>query len=299
VNWSGPAAYHVDYDYLVTGEVAAIREKGATSGVGVLAVYGYDDLGRRTSLARGNGTVTGYTYDPVSRLQQLTQDLAGTANDLTLGFTYNPASQIASNTRSNDLYSWTQHGSGTTSTAADGLNRIGSWNDALGYDGKGNIAAIGTAAYGYSSENLMISAPGYTLAYDPLTRFYELQGTSGRRRVYDGDELIAEYHPTGALARRFVHGPGTDEPLVWYGSGGAARRFLHADERGSIVSATDGNGNPIVTYRYDEYGGWGSGNSGTFFYTGQTGYAELGLYYYKNRWRHPKLDRFMQTDPIG
>jgi hypothetical protein len=26
------------------------------------------------------------------------------------------------------------------------------------------------------------------------------------------------------------------------------RRFLHADERGSIVSATDGNGNPIVTY---------------------------------------------------
>jgi RHS repeat-associated protein len=90
-----------------------------------------------------------------------------------------------------------------------------------------------------------------------------------------------------------------DEPLVWYGSGGIARRFLHADERGSIVSATDGNGNPIVTYRYDEYGGWGSGNSGTFFYTGQTGYAELGLYYYKNRWRHPKLDRFMQTDPIG
>jgi RHS repeat-associated protein len=55
----------------------------------------------------------------------------------------------------------------------------------------------------------------------------------------------------------------------------------------------------VVTYRYDEYGLGASGNSGTFFYTGQTGYTELGLYYYKNRWRHPKLDRFMQTDPIG
>ncbi len=96
-----------------------------------------------------------------------------------------------------------------------------------------------------------------------------------------------EYHPSGAMARRFVHGPGTDEPLVWYGSGGTVRRFLHADERGSIVSATDSTGTPVVTYRYDEYGVGASGNSGTFFYTGQTGYTELGLYYYKNRWRPP------------
>ncbi|MEA3031180.1 MAG: hypothetical protein QOG13_2505, partial [Sphingomonadales bacterium] len=39
---------YVDYDYLDTGEIAAIRENGATSGVGVLGAYTYDDLGRRT-----------------------------------------------------------------------------------------------------------------------------------------------------------------------------------------------------------------------------------------------------------
>jgi hypothetical protein len=38
----------VNYDYLVTGEVSKIRENGATTGVGVLASFGYDDLGRRT-----------------------------------------------------------------------------------------------------------------------------------------------------------------------------------------------------------------------------------------------------------
>lgn len=32
-----------------------IRENGATSGIGILATCGYDDLGRRTSLAFGNG----------------------------------------------------------------------------------------------------------------------------------------------------------------------------------------------------------------------------------------------------
>ncbi|WP_034160288.1 RHS repeat domain-containing protein [Sphingomonas sp. ERG5] len=47
--------FYVTTDYDVTGNVTAIRENGAVSGVGVLASYGYDDLGRRISLTRGNG----------------------------------------------------------------------------------------------------------------------------------------------------------------------------------------------------------------------------------------------------
>ncbi|MBL7470996.1 hypothetical protein INQ17_24340, partial [Escherichia coli] len=46
--WDG---FYVDYDYLTTGEMTAIRENGATSGVGVLASYSYDQLGRRTGIA--------------------------------------------------------------------------------------------------------------------------------------------------------------------------------------------------------------------------------------------------------
>ena len=112
VDASGPTAYCADYDYLVTGEVDRIREKGATSGAGVLAAFGYDDLGRRTSLTRGNGASTSYQYDPVSRLHSMTHEFAGTAHDLTLEFGYNPASQIVRTKRSNDLYGWTGHGFG-------------------------------------------------------------------------------------------------------------------------------------------------------------------------------------------
>jgi hypothetical protein len=44
--------------------------------------------------------------------------------------------------------------------------------------------------------------------------------------------LIAEYNSANSLLRRYVHGPGSDEPLVWYeGTGTADRRWLHADER--------------------------------------------------------------------
>jgi len=40
--------FYVDYDRLVTGELWKVRENGASSGVGVLATYSYDDLRRRT-----------------------------------------------------------------------------------------------------------------------------------------------------------------------------------------------------------------------------------------------------------
>ena len=134
-----PDSFHVTYDHLITGETTAIRESGATSGIGVLATFGYDpltvagQLGQRTGIVFGNGNSTTYAYDPVSRLQQLKQDMegAGTANDLTSTFAYNPAGQIVSTTRSNpgsgpgqaDLYAFTGHGSGTTSTTSNGLNR--------------------------------------------------------------------------------------------------------------------------------------------------------------------------------
>ncbi len=100
--------------------MTAIRENGATSGVGVLASFAYDDQGRRTLLTRANGTSTSYSHDPVSRLSQLAQDLGGTTNDLTLGFGYNPASQIGSNSRSNDAYAYTAHTSGTIGRYGDG-----------------------------------------------------------------------------------------------------------------------------------------------------------------------------------
>jgi hypothetical protein len=53
----------------------------------------------------------------------------------------------------------------------------------------------------------------------------------------------------------YVHSPGIDNPIVWYeGSGASDRRFLMADERGSIVSISDSAGAIININAYDEYG---------------------------------------------
>ena len=83
------------------------------------------------------------------------------------------------------------------------------------------------------------------------------------------------------------------------GNGTADRRWLHADERGSIVGVSDAAGNSIAIDTYDEFGRPGASNLGRFQYTGQRWIAELGLYDYKARMYAPALGRFLQTDPIG
>jgi RHS repeat-associated protein len=294
---------YVDYDYLVTGEISAIRENGASSGVGVLGTYAYDDRGRRTLLTRGNGTTATYTYDDVSRLTQLVENPGGTTYDQTLGFTPNPAGQIASTTRSNDAYAWTNHYAINRAYTTNGLNQYtASGAITPTYDARGNVETAGASTYYiYNSENMLTSSWNQaSLNYDPLLRLFQVSGATATRMLYDGDTLIAEYDTGNSLLRRYVHGPGVDEPLVAYeGTGTSNRSFYHADERGSIVATSNSSGTVLGVNTYDEYGIPGLANAGRFQYTGQIWLNEIGMYHYKARMYSPSLGRFLQTDPIG
>src|SRR5690606_1438649 len=137
------------------------------------------------------------------------------------------------------------------------------------------------------TENRLVSVSGAqsaTLSYDPLGRLWEASTSAGVTRfLYDGDRLIGEYASSGTLLRRYVHGAGVDEPLLWYEGAAvsaATRRYLHADHQGSIVAATNAAGARLQSHSYDAYGVTGSGNTGRFQYTGQAALPELGLYYY-------------------
>jgi RHS repeat-associated protein len=306
-----PDGFFIDQDHLVSGELSRVRENGATSGAGVLATFGYDDLGRRISLSRGNGTMTTYAFDSTSQLMSLTQDLGGTAKDLTLSFSRNPVGQIASTTRSNDVYAWGGHGSGTTNSAANGLNQLTSVGSASPtYDARGNLTGDGTRTYGFSSENLLTtSVSGATTtsyAYDPMMRLADINSSQtaySTKLGYDGADIIAEYNSAGQLTRRYVHGPGADEPLVLYYINPGIDSFtywLHADERSSILQRSDASGAANYSVNeFDEYGRAGSSNWGRFQYTGQWWLADPNIYSYKARFYDPALGRFLQTDPIG
>lgn len=303
-----PDGFFVEYYRDVLGRVTEIRENGSTSPSGLLARYTYDQYGRRTRIDRGNGADTSYAYDALSRLTSLTNDLSGTANDNTESFTYSPASQIASHDYSNDaVYRWTP-GANTTETGAFDLQNKVTQDDGagIGHDPRGNITAAGSDEFTYDDLNRLTSftvgGNSTTIAYDATGRVERFQpaGGSDRFQLYSGDSLVAEYNTSDALVRRFVPGPGVDEPVVWYeyeAPGTWTKRWYHANAQGSIVALSTSTGSAWGTVKYDPYGQH-SGSFARFGYTGQM-YLSDGVYHYKARAYSAKLGRFLQTDPIG
>ena len=228
--------------------------------------------------------------------------MSGTAQDLSLTLSYTLASQLQTRQSSNALYDWVPAVASKTYTP-DALNRYASVaGTSFSYDGRGNLTSDATRTLTYDVENHLISVTGgagVTLTYDPLGRLKDSTSAGVTTQfLYEGDRLVAEYNGATVL-RRYAHGPGVDEPLVWYeGAGLTDRRWLHADERGSIIATSDGTG-VATPYVYGPFGEPTAWTGVRFRYTGQIMIPEAQLYHYKARVYDPNLGRFLQTDPVG
>lgn len=297
-----PDGNYFDYDYDGLDRLSDVRENGSTTVVS----EGYSPYGMLSSETRG-GVTSSYDYEPAEKPQTWTDNFPAPANDITTTLAYNPADEIKTKTLNNDSYDYTSYVDGTTSYSANGLNQYTSVAAAsFTYDPNGNLTSDGSTGYAYDVENRVISASGAhtaTLTYDPLGRLFQIATPSATTQfLYDGDQMVAEYNGSGVLQRRYVHGPGADEPLLWYEGGAvssATRRSLQVNYEGSIDSIADASGNMIGIDSYDDYGRPGANNIGSFQYTGQVWLPELGISYYKARMYDPRLGRFLQTDPIG
>jgi RHS repeat-associated protein len=304
------------YGYDETDNLTTIRRSNGW----VLSTLQYDEQGRRESIKRVNsstpyssisaselGSITGYDYDGIGRLETFTQDLLGTANDLTNTFGYNAASQATAINISNSAYAYSGNQNVIGSYTVNSMNEyIIAGGKSISYDDNGNLTNDGSTEFAYDTDNRLLSASGQknaTLTYDPLGRLHETSdGTTTTGFLFDGDALVAEYNSSGIITKRYVHDSGVDEPLIVYNGssvGSSNRQFLHADHQGSIIALSNSSGSMMSKNSYDAYGIPAMSNSGRFAYTGQIILPELDLYYYKARIYHPKLGRFLQTDPIG
>jgi RHS repeat-associated protein len=282
-----------------------------TSDSNKLLTVVYRADGQRESLLRPGGATTTYSFDNAGRLLTFGQDLAGgSADDMTNAFGYNPAGQITQLEFGNSAFSPTGNLNRPGAYVANGLNQYTSVNGgSVSHDLNGNLTADGGSGFTYDMENRLVSmtVPAGSLKYDPLGRLIEYTAPPNLPVIflYDGDALVAEYLADGSWptqTRRYVHGDQVDEPWVQYNGAAtdsAARRYLHADHQGSIV-AHSGSAGAIIGAKltYDAFGIPSAANYDRFGYTGQLWLKELGLNYYKARIYHPKLGRFLQTDPI-
>ena len=273
------------------------------SGSSSLAHYAYDAASRRTALTYGNTAHAAYGYAANNDLTSLTQSFVGSVVTLTYG--YNKVHQRISNAPSDASYLYHPAAALSASYTPNAVNEYTVAAGAtLSYDGNANLKTDGTYTYGYDTENrlLTVTATGHSFAYsyDPLSRRKQ-KTVDGVVTQYllDGSQEIAEYDGTGTLLRRYVFGPGIDEPVATIAAAGT-KSYNHQDALGSVIALSDGTTGAVGDkYTYSAYGESPSLAGNAFRYTGRRVDAETGLYYYRARYYSPRLGRFLQPDPIG
>ncbi len=260
-------------------------------------VYQYDKLYQLTFVDYNDGNWIGYYYDALGNRTDV--NVNGTVTD------YN----------SNSLNQYTSVSS-----------------VAYGYDENGNLTYDGRLRYYYDCENRLTEVndvddmPVASYKYDFAGRRVRkiVYGTPNvvRNYLYDGDRLIFIYDgASGDLLRKFYYGPRDlsagwriDEPIVMHRTvfdvNGWGFYYYHYDGLGSVIALSDDTGNIVEKYSYDVFGKptiYDANNSGVsvssvanpFMFTGREYDAETGNYYYRARYYHPLLGRFMSADPLG
>ena len=260
----------------------------------------YDADGRRGTLTLPSGVVATYGYDDASQLTSMSYARAGTpVGDL--AYTYDSAGR---RTRVSGSLAHSLLPSATSATSVyDAANRLSSWNGAtLAYDDNGSLTSDGTQTYTWDARNRLAGISGVVSAafsYDALGRRLA-KTVSGvtLQFVYDGLNPVQE-RSNGGVVANLISGPGIDE-FYRRSDAGGARDFV-TDALGSALAVADTSGVVRTSYKYEPYGAVtasGDASANSYQYTGRENDG-TGLYYYRARYYHPQLQRFISEDPIG
>jgi len=123
------------------------------------------------------------------------------------------------------------------------------------------------------------------------------------RYIHDGDHIIAEYDGNNNLLRKFIYGPGIDQPVSMIEVADSnATYYYHFDALGSVIALSDSTGDTVQTYEYSVFGEVAvedANHTSPYMFAGRRYDIEIGLYYNRARYYNPFTGRFLQTDPIG
>ena len=286
----------------VTNLVSSITQPGCNCG------YGYDDNGNIAS-ATLNGKWTGYTYDALGQLIQVSDhsDTRSGENGTTWKCTYDLGGNILKKERF--AYNDTANPLETVTYTYGDAN----WRDKLTavngstirYDAIGNPLSDGTWTYTWQNGRQLqkMQKAGVTAEF-----------------VYNADGLRVQKTVNGVATKYTLHGKnivhmtsGTDELHFFYDAqnrpavvvyNGMAYAYVKSLQ-GDIVAILDENGNTVVSYGYDAWGSplWCTGELAEtlgmvqpFRYRGYVYDEETGLYYLRSRYYNPRWGRFVNAD---
>jgi RHS repeat-associated protein len=289
-----PGVPPVTYDYDAASRLTAVTQPSLAA-----ATLAYDDANRRTRLTLPNGVSTEYSYDAASRLTALIyRNATGPLGDL--AYDYDAAGNRMGVGGS---YARTLLPAAVPGASYDAGNRQLAFGETtLTYDANGSLTALGDSSgvtqFGWDARSRLASvatpAATATFTYDAHGRRVTRQlGAEQTRFLYDGIDIVQD--ETSAASLSYLRLPTVDEPLARGGT-----EFYLSDAIGSTVALTDQDGAVATTYAYEPFGATAdSTSSNPFQFTAREKEPVGGLYYYRARYYHPGLQRFISEDRIG
>jgi RHS repeat-associated protein len=265
----------------------------------------YDKVGNRLSMKIDDANAYVFNYD---NLYQLTFVDYNDSNSTSYSY-----DSLGNRTDVND---------GTPMTyLRNNLNQytsVGGTN--YSYDNNGNLTDDGLFKYYYDCENQLTDVNDQndtavaSYSYDYLGRRISktVYGSPDvtTKYCYDGDQVIAEYDGSDNLLRKYVYGPGIDEPICMIDvTDSNAVYYYHLDGLGSVAALSDANADIVESYSYDVFGAptiydaneteiSQSAIGNPYMFTARRADDETALYYYRARYYAFDIGRFLQTDPI-
>lgn len=252
---------------------------------GDLLVSRSDDLGEHRFTHDAAGVLTGVTPPEGSQLpvEWYAYDAAGNriGSHRSTTYRYSDANRLLADDEGN----WQRDAAGR----AIARQTTDGWIS-LEHDAQGRLVALTSP-----------TAEPVNYVYDLLgRRVARRDGATTVRYLYDGFNLVAELGANNEVQRRFVHGPGTDRPLLVLGNDGP--RSLHADLIGSIRLVTGPDGAVRGRAAWDAFGNLLASEGEPvepFGWTGRPVEPRLGLVDLRARFYDPGTGRFIDPDPLG
>lgn len=277
--------------------------------------YQYDSLGREVGTWRDeqSGKGDAFGYDATGQLTGAVYNAdgvnTGTPVNQTRAVSYTVTPDTLNRSSMNDNGDVSDY----TPNALNQYENVAGGN--IYYDNNFNLMWTGGLSVNYNSIRQVTSVNSGEdygeFVYDGLGRCVKRTlDWETTLFAYDGWNPIVEWDEWDNFQAWNIYGGGSDE-ILWRYSDRSGHLRYHSDRHGNIVALLDYSGNGIEKYSYDAFGhptvtDW-SGQTvrdtswywNRFMFKGREYFAELGLYDMRNRFYHPTLGRFLQSDPIG
>lgn len=253
---------------------------------GTAETYGYDIWGNRRSVAKG-GTTTAYLYDAAHQLSEIR---SGSDTGSLIG--------AAIHDKDGHLTRLCQGTSATKSATTCTSSGTGAYALQMQWDALDRINTVTRTGTGAVTESYTYDDSG--------RRIKKTSAGTSTHYLYDGDAIHAEWAGSmaGAPSAAYTHGAGIDSPILRLtgttNSPAATQVAYLQDGLGSVVGTMNTGGTLAANQRFDAWGNKtaSSGTVPAFGYTGREPDA-TGLVFYRARYYHPGVGRFMSRDPAG